>query len=123
MGEDTALDEFLRIDLPLSPAPNDVFEANGGRPQHLARRGDKDTLALGNITGAMVFGTAFPVSVGLLLTPWRLHTDAFAAAIVALVAAALLYVTLRIRGRFTGALLLLQGAFYAGYVAFVVSRL
>ena len=88
-----------------------------------ARRGDKDTLALGNITGAMVFGTAFPVSVGLLLTPWRLHTDAFVAAIVALVAAALLYVTLRIRGRFTGALLLLQGAFYAGYVAFVVSRL
>jgi cation:H+ antiporter len=88
-----------------------------------ARRGDKDTLALGNITGAMVFGTAFPVSVGLLLTPWRLHGDAFAAAIVALVASALLYVTLRIRGRFTGALLLLQGVFYAGYVGYVVSRL
>ena len=88
-----------------------------------ARRGNKDTLALGNMTGAMVFGTAFPVSVGLLLTPWRLTGDSLAAALVALVAASTLYVSLRVRGRFSGPFLLAQGVFYAGYVAYVVARL
>jgi cation:H+ antiporter len=87
-----------------------------------ARRG-KDTLALGNITGAMVFGTAFPVSIGLLLTPWRLSGDSMAAALVALGAAGVLYATLRIRGRFTGKLLLLQGALYGVFVAYVLVRL
>lgn len=35
-------------------------------------RDDKDTLALGNITGAMVFQSTIPVSLGLLFTPWTL---------------------------------------------------
>ncbi|MFN2545168.1 MAG: sodium:calcium antiporter [Actinomycetota bacterium] len=87
-----------------------------------ARRG-KDTLALGNITGAMVFGTAFPVSIGLLLTPWRLSGDSMVAALVALAAAATLYLTLVFRGHFKGPLLLGQGVLYAGYVAYVLSRL
>jgi hypothetical protein len=42
---------------------------------------------------------------------------------VAFAASTFLYVTLRSRGRFTGRLLLLQGVFYAGYVAYVVTRL
>jgi len=33
----------------------------------------KDTLALGNITGAMVFQSSFPVSVGILFTKWELN--------------------------------------------------
>lgn len=87
-----------------------------------ARRG-KDTLALGNITGAMVFGTAFPVSVGLVLTPWRLSGDALAAALVALVAAGLVYTTLRVRGRLSAPLLLCQGLLYGGYLVYVLTRL
>ena len=35
-------------------------------------RDNKDTLAIGNITGAMVFQSTIPVSVGVLFTPWRL---------------------------------------------------
>ena len=35
-------------------------------------REDKDTLALGNITGAMVFQSTLPVSLGLLFTRWEL---------------------------------------------------
>ena len=35
-------------------------------------RDNKDTLALGNITGAMVFQSTIPVSIGILFTPWRL---------------------------------------------------
>ena len=32
----------------------------------------KDTLAMGNMTGAMVFQASFPVAIGLLLTPWEI---------------------------------------------------
>jgi cation:H+ antiporter len=84
-----------------------------------ARRG-KDTLALGNITGAMVFQSVFPVTIGLLLTPWRLTGDALVAAVIALVASAVLFATARMRGRLHAPLLILQGVFYVGYVAFVL---
>lgn len=43
-------------------------------------RDNKDTLALGNITGAMVFQSTIPVSVGMLFTPWELgYLSAFSA--------------------------------------------
>ena len=85
------------------------------------RRG-KDTLALGNMTGAMVFQSTFPVSIGLLLTPWHLAHEALVAAVIALVAGSALWLTIRFRGRFSARLLLLQGAFFAAYVVYVVSR-
>ena len=44
----------------------------------------KDTLALGNMTGAMVFQSSFPVTIGLLLTPWELEGPALVAAVIAL---------------------------------------
>jgi cation:H+ antiporter len=86
------------------------------------RRG-KDTLALGNLTGAMVFQSAFPVTVGLLLTPWHLTGDALVAGVVALGASSILWLTLRFRGRLSAPLLLFQGVIYAGYVGWVISRL
>jgi cation:H+ antiporter len=86
-------------------------------------RRNKDTLAMGNMTGAMVFQSAFPVTVGLLLTPWELAHEALVAACVALLAGSVLYMTLRIRGRLSAPLLLLQGVFYVGYVAYVVTKL
>lgn len=85
------------------------------------RRG-KDTLALGNMTGAMVFQSAFPVSIGLLLTSWHLAHEALVAAVIALVAGSVLWLTIRFRGRFSARMLLLQGAFFAAYVIYVVSR-
>jgi cation:H+ antiporter len=87
----------------------------------------KDTLALGNITGAMVFQSSFPVMVGLLLTEWRFtgpgNLDSLVSAIVALAAGTVLWVTVKVRGRLGAGLLLGQGAFFAGFVAFVVARL
>jgi cation:H+ antiporter len=82
----------------------------------------KDTLALGNMTGAMVFQSSFPVTVGLLLTPWHLAHEALVAAAIALTAGAVLYGTIRFRRRFTAPVLLLQGAFYAAYVIYVLTR-
>jgi len=86
-------------------------------------RRNKDTLAMGNMTGAMVFQSSFPVTVGLLLTPWELAHEALVAACVALLAGSVLYLTLRFRGRLSARLLLLQGVFYVGYVAYVVTKL
>ena len=71
----------------------------------------RDTLALGNMTGAMVFQSSFPVTVGLLLTPWHLAHEALVAGAIALAAGALLYLTIRLRGRFSAPLLLVQGGF------------
>jgi len=86
-----------------------------------ARRG-KDTLAVGNITGAMVFQAVFPVAIGLLFTPWELSHEALVAALVALGAGTMLYAALVVRGRLGPRLLLLQGVFYAGFVAYLVAR-
>ena len=48
-------------------------------------RDNKDTLAIGNITGAMVFQSAIPVCIGVLFTPWQLDfLSAFAAALAIL---------------------------------------
>jgi len=33
---------------------------------------DKDALAMGNVTGAMVFQSSIPVSIGILFTPWQM---------------------------------------------------
>jgi cation:H+ antiporter len=48
-------------------------------------RENKDTLAIGNITGAMVFQSTIPVSIGVLFTPWQLDTLTTLAAVFALV--------------------------------------
>jgi cation:H+ antiporter len=85
-------------------------------------RRNKDTLALGNMTGAMVFQSSFPVTVGLLFTPWHLAHAGLVAAVIALAAGAVLYATIRFRGRLGAWLLLAQGGFYAAYVVYVLTR-
>jgi len=48
-------------------------------------RDNKDTLAIGNITGAMVFQSTIPVSIGVLFTPWQLHFLSALAAFFAII--------------------------------------
>ncbi len=86
-------------------------------------RQGKDTLAMGNMTGAMVFQASFPVTVGLLFTEWRLDQTGLIAAVIALAAGGVLWATLRFRGRLSAPLLLIQGVFYVGYVAYVLTRI
>jgi cation:H+ antiporter len=52
-------------------------------------REGKDSLALGNITGAMVFQSTLPVAVGLVFTQWDFDRSLGVAAICALVGGAL----------------------------------
>jgi len=62
-------------------------------------RQDKDTLALGNITGAMVLQSMPLVAFGMLFTDWRLTAPALTAMLAALAGAALsLLAVLRARG-------------------------
>ncbi len=75
----------------------------------------KDTLALGNITGAMVFQSTFPVSIGLLFTDWRLSGLGLFSAILALISACAVAAEIHIRGRLSPVTVLLGGGGYIIY--------
>jgi cation:H+ antiporter len=78
----------------------------------------KDTLAFGNITGAMVFqGTLLP-AIGIALTPWRPQKEVFAGIVITLIAAGWLrYLAGRIRVWH----LLVNGLLYGTYLAIGLS--
>ena len=80
----------------------------------------KDTLALGNITGAMVFQTTFPVSVGLLFTDWNISGLAFFSALLALVSACIAATEIHLRGRLSPFTVLLGGGLYIVYALAVL---
>lgn len=85
-------------------------------------RRSKDTLALGNITGAMVFQSTIPVSFGLVFTEWRASADfapAFAQAALAIVAAAILFGSMLWQKRLTTTSLLLAGLWYIVWLILV----
>jgi cation:H+ antiporter len=82
------------------------------------RRG-KDTLAFGNITGAMVFqGTVLP-AIGLLLTPWEPRKEVIAGILVALAASVWLRYCLA-QGQLAVWQLMLNGILYVGYIVAMV---
>ena len=79
-------------------------------------RRNKDTLAFGNITGAMVFqGTLLP-AIGVLLTPWAPVKEVFAGVIITLAAAAWLRFVMG-RGQLRVWHLTINGGLYASYLA------
>ena len=91
------------------------------------RRG-KDGLALGNITGAMVFQAAVPTSIALVFAPSHWLIDgatifAFASTAVAFASTAIVFLPLLRGGRLNGRHLLVGGVFYVGYGALVVAHL
>ena len=75
-----------------------------------------DTLAVGNVTGAMVFQSTIPVAVGVMFTPWALGGLSLLSAGLALVSGALLYLVLRRSETLEARHLLVGGAFYAVFL-------
>jgi cation:H+ antiporter len=63
-------------------------------------RDGKDTLALGNVTGAMVFQSTVPVAIGLAVTSWDLEAHALLAGTLALAGGLVAVWTLHVRRRF-----------------------
>ena len=91
-------------------------------------RQGKDTLAMGNITGAMVFQSCIPTVVALLFAADAWHfTDgsriAFASAGIAFISSALIFIPMARAGRLTGRRLLVGGAFYLVYLLVVIAAL
>jgi cation:H+ antiporter len=93
-------------------------------------RQGKDTLAIGNITGAMVFQASIGTSVALLFAPhaWAFEPAtrlAFASALIAFLSAGVVFGGLVRGATLTGNRLLVGGGFYAAYlavVAFAITR-
>jgi len=79
------------------------------------RRG-KDTLAMGNLTGAMVFQSSVIPAIGIALTPWKLDTLALSSALLALCAAMIPFISLRRKGVIYPTTLLMGGVFYLLFI-------
>jgi cation:H+ antiporter len=80
----------------------------------------KDTLALGNITGAMVFQSCFPVAFGIMFTEWDLRGATMVSAVCALSMAAATLLWVRIRGTLNPIFLLLGGVAYGVFLFYVI---
>jgi cation:H+ antiporter len=84
-------------------------------------RDGKDSLALGNITGAMVFQSTLPIAIGLAFTSWDLDRYSIVAGGLALAGGLLAILTLQVRRRFAGSAIVLWALLYLAFVAFVVT--
>ncbi|MBI5100765.1 MAG: sodium:calcium antiporter [Nitrospirae bacterium] len=82
----------------------------------------RDTLALGNITGAMVFQATFPVSVGLLYTDWRLTGMALFSAVLAITSALVVLGAIVVKKRVSPLVMLFGGLLYMAYAIVLVLR-
>jgi cation:H+ antiporter len=82
-------------------------------------REGKDSLALGNITGAMVFQSTIPVGIGLAFTDWDLSGNAAVSVVLGLAGGVLAYWALRLRGRFELPAVIVWLALYAAFIVVV----
>jgi cation:H+ antiporter len=82
-------------------------------------RDAKDSLALGNITGAMVFQSTIPIAFGLALTEWDLSKFAMISAGLGLAGGVLAYWALRLRGRFEPLPIVVWALLFAAFIVYV----
>jgi cation:H+ antiporter len=83
-------------------------------------RDGKDTLALGNITGAMVFQSTVPVTFGVLFTPWELGPLNLFSVALALASGSLIYLVLRRASTLHSWHLMVGGLFYLAFLVAAV---
>jgi cation:H+ antiporter len=83
-------------------------------------REGKDALALGNITGAMVFQAMIPVGIGLIFTSWELNWHAVLSIGLGLVGGLLAYESLHLGRRFKLPAVIGWFALYASFIVAVV---
>jgi len=84
------------------------------------RRG-KDTLAVGNVTGAMVFQGSLLPALGIFLTPWHVNVTVMTSGIVTLTAAGWIYYLSRKKGGvIPPAYLIANGGLYLTFVLVIL---
>jgi cation:H+ antiporter len=79
----------------------------------------KFELAFGNITGAMVFQSTIPASVGLIFTDWEIGRIGILSGFIALVGATLVLYQIKLRKEILSFLLMLNGLLYLVYLFLV----
>jgi cation:H+ antiporter len=72
----------------------------------------KETLAIGNITGAMVFQSCFPVVFGMIFTPWHLQGMTVVSAVLAIASALINLLWLKIFKTLNPFMLMSGGVLY-----------
>ncbi len=81
-------------------------------------REGKDSLALGNITGAMVFQSTIPICFGLALTDWDLNRFAIVSGCLGLAGGVIAYGVLHRRGQFAWPAILAWAALFATFLVY-----
>ena len=117
VAEDAGL-EPLVLSLVLAPFATELPEKANS---FFWIREGKDSLALGNITGALVFQSTLPMAVGLAFTSWELDSYSLVAGCLALAGGLVAILTLQVRRRFNGRAIALWAALYVAFVVYVVS--
>jgi len=84
-------------------------------------RQGKDSLALGNITGAMVFQSTLPIAFGLAFTHWDLGSFAIISGALGLAGGVLAYWALRLRGRFELLPIVAWATLFASFIIYVLA--
>jgi cation:H+ antiporter len=85
-------------------------------------RQGKDVLAVGNVTGAMVFQSCIPTILGITLTAWTVTAEsapAFVSAGIAAAVSLVLLLSMRLGQRLAAPVLMLGGIWYVGYVVYL----
>ena len=86
-------------------------------------RQGKDTLAMGNISGAMVFQSCITVAVGVMFTEWVLTETALVSAVIALLSTGIVYLSIMRRGYLSSFVLARAGLLWVGFVIYVAVKL
>jgi len=84
-------------------------------------REGKDSLALGNITGAMVFQSTIPVFVGMVFIDWTLDRFAVASMILGLAGGMVAYWALRRKGEFGKISIAVWALLYVAFLVYVTA--
>ncbi len=79
----------------------------------------KDTLAMGNLSGAMVFQASIPCVIGILLTPWQLNPLALSCALLAIISSLILLAAIKFKKEISYKTLLACGSLYLVYLALI----
>ena len=83
-------------------------------------RQGKDTLAMGNITGAMVFQGSILPAIGIFLTPWTLNLTVTASSVITLTAAAWVYLLTAKKIVMTPRYMIINGILYLTFMTIVL---
>ena len=116
VAEDVGI-EPLVLSLVLAPLATELPEKANS---FIWVREGKDSLALGNITGAMVFQSHIPVAFGLAFTEWDLGTSATLSGLLGLAGGVTAYWALRLRDRFEPLAIAIWICLFLAYVAYVL---